>query len=105
MRSITRKDGTYYDFISQWGYDIQLAVYQEIVRQNTGDILPTFICAVTKETPINSAVIHIPQNILDKALYDVQSHVERYYEIFTGRETPIGCEYVILVLVKETKLH
>lgn len=91
MRSITDSNGEYYDFISQWGYDIQLAVYQEIVFQNTGEQLPCYIVAVTKETPINSAIINIPQSILDNALYKVKDNIERFYEVFKGEVEPIGC--------------
>lgn len=91
MRTITNRNGEYYDFISAWGYDIQLAVYQEIVRQNTGEQLPVFICVVTKETPINSAIINIPQNVLDVALYRVTENVERFYKIWKGEVEPVGC--------------
>ncbi|MEE3499201.1 MAG: PD-(D/E)XK nuclease-like domain-containing protein, partial [Ruminococcus bromii] len=37
------------NFIEAWEYDLQGAVYQEIVRQNTGKKLPFFIAAGTKE--------------------------------------------------------
>lgn len=48
MASITDlkwvKDIGYLDFVRYWGYDIQGAVYQEIVRQNTGEKLPFLHC-------------------------------------------------------------
>lgn len=91
MATVTRKDGRYIDFITPWGYDIQLACYQEIVRQNTGEKLPCFICAVTKENPINSVIVQIPQTILDIALYQVESTIQRYYDIWMGATDPIGC--------------
>ena len=91
MRTVTNPQGEYYDFITQWGYDIQLACYQEIVRQNTSEQLPCFICAVTKEIPINSVIVQIPQYILDKALYKVEAEIQRYYDVKMGKEQPIGC--------------
>lgn len=91
MRSVTNSAGEYFDFITPWGYDIQLACYQEIVRQNTGEKLPCFICAVTKETPINSVIINLPQYVLDKALYKVESQIQRIYEVKMGKLEPIGC--------------
>lgn len=91
MRSITNSDGSYYDFISAWGYDIQLAVYQEIVRQNTGKQLPVYIAVVTKESPINSAIVHIDQHTLDLAMVLVETHTERFYDLMTGKLFPIGC--------------
>lgn len=91
MRSITNSKGEYYNFISAWGYDIQLACYQEIVRQNTGEQLPCFICALTKENPINSAVINIPQEILNQALYIVQSEIQHLYDVKMKNVEAVGC--------------
>lgn len=91
MRTITDNKGNYYDFISSWGYDIQLAVYQEIVFQNTGERLPTYIAVVTKENPINSAIVHIPQEVLDSRLEEVGENATRFYEIWQGLTIPIGC--------------
>jgi len=91
MYTITDSRGNYIDFISKWGYDLQLACYQEIVFQNTGDRLPVYICAVTKENPINSAVINIPQVVLDRALYSVQADLSHYYDVRRGIVLPKGC--------------
>lgn len=91
MRSITDRSGNYYDFITNWRYDIQGAIYQELVYQNTGERLPFFIVAVTKETPINSAIINIDQNTLDLALDEVKGKSKHYYDIWKGLEVPNGC--------------
>ena len=91
LRTVTDNNGEYYDFISPYGYDLQLAVYSELVRQNTGEILPCFICAVTKEKCINSVIVKIDQVFLDRALYVVESNIQRYEDLRRGRITPIGC--------------
>lgn len=91
MASVTDRSGNFYDFISPWGYDIQLACYQEIVYQNTGEKLPCFICAVTKENPINSIIVNIPQVYLDIALYKVQENIKKFYDIKMGKIEPVGC--------------
>ena len=91
MRSITNRQGDYIDFVSMWGYDYQGAIYQEIVRQNTGETLPFFLIAITKEEPINSAIINIPQEILDTALETVKSSISRYYSIMKGELQAEGC--------------
>lgn len=91
MKTVTDNQGNYYDFVTPWGYDIQLACYQEIVRQNTGEQLPCYICAVTKEKPINSVIINIPQPFLDKALALVESEIQHLYDVKVGKEPPIGC--------------
>lgn len=91
MRTVTNRAGQYIDFISQWGYQYQGAIYQEIVYQNTGERLPFFILAVTKETPINSVIVEIPQEILDTSLETVKSTIARYYNIWKGEVQAIGC--------------
>jgi hypothetical protein len=91
MRSVTDRRGQFVDFITPWGYEIQMSCYQEIVYQNTGKKLPCFICAVTKESPINSVIVNIPQTYLDIALYNVQEKIGHYYNIKTGKEEAIGC--------------
>ena len=91
MRTVTNSSGQYIDFISQWGYQYQGAIYQEIVYQNTGERLPFFIVALTKEEPINSVIVNIPQEILDNALEEVSSTIKRYWDIYNGLEQAEGC--------------
>ena len=61
MASITDlkwvRDLGYLDFVRYWGYDIQGAVYQKIVEQNTGKKIPFFIAAATKEKEPDIRVI------------------------------------------------
>lgn len=91
MRSVTDSKGNFIDFITPWGYDIQLACYQEIVFQNTGEKLPCYICAVSKTNTINSVIVSLPQNLLDKALYDVECNIKRYYDVAQRVIEPVGC--------------
>ena len=91
MASVTDNNGNFKDFITPWGYDLQMACYQEIVFQNTGERLPVYICAVTKENPINSVIVNIPQSYLDMALYRVESAIEHFYDIHIGKIEPNGC--------------
>lgn len=91
MRSVTDSRGNYIDFITTWGYDTQLACYQEIVRQNSSIQEPCYICAVTKENPINSVIINIPQVYLDMALYKVECNIARYYDVKMGKVIAEGC--------------
>ena len=91
MRTITDNRGKYVDFISMWNYDIQLACYQEIVYQNTGVRLPCYIAVVTKETPMDSAIIQIPQSILDQAMIYVRAKIVDYWGLLHGEREPEGC--------------
>jgi len=91
MRSVTDKEGNIVDFITPWKYDVQLACYQEIVRQNTGNQLPCYIVAVTKESPINSIIVNIPQEVLNTALYRVEETIEELYQAYIGERLPDPC--------------
>ena len=53
------------NFVEYWGYDIQLAIYQEIVRQNTGKKLPTFLAVATKESTTDFAILEIDNERLE----------------------------------------
>lgn len=53
------------NFVEYYGYDIQMAIYQEIVRQNTGLKLPTFLCVATKENVTDFAILEIDNDRLD----------------------------------------
>ena len=52
-------------FITYWRYDLQGAVYQELVRLLTGKRLPFYLAAETKEKVSDIDVVHIGQDHLD----------------------------------------
>ena len=79
------------DFIEAYGYDIQGAIYQWIVEQNTGKKLPFVLAVATKEENCDKALIQIDQEYLDKALELVKSKCERYDRIKKGLLYPVGC--------------
>lgn len=96
MASITDlkwvKDIGYLDFVRYWGYDIQGAVYQEIVRQNTGKKLPFYIAGATKEKEPDIRIIHVTDNYLDEALHMVESTMPRILRVKNGEAEPDKCE-------------
>lgn len=86
------KSGHKVSFIEAWGYDIQGAIYQELVYQNTKQRLPFFVCAITKEKVPDLAIISIPQERLDYCLELVKANAPRYEAIKKRLEEPIRCE-------------
>ena len=96
MASITEvkwvKDLGYLDWVRYWGYDIQGAVYQEIVRQNTGQLLPFYIAATSKEKEPDIQIIHVTQNFLDEALELVRSNMPRILQVKEYGAEPDRCE-------------
>lgn len=96
MSSITKheyvRDVGYLDFIRYWGYDIQGAIYQEIVRQNTGKRLPFYIAAASKEEETNIEVIHVTDNFLKDAMSMVEAAMPRILRVKSGEVKPDRCE-------------
>lgn len=81
------------DFVEAYGYDIQGAIYQEIVRQNTGERLPFILAITTKEECPDKALLEIDQEYLDKALEMVIELAPRYQLIKQGLVEPQGCNH------------
>lgn len=87
------KDTGYEKFYHYWGYDLQLAVYQEIVRQNTGEKLPCYLAVITKEDEPDYGVGQLMQSELDAALTEITPYrVDRILGLKAGEIEPIRCE-------------
>jgi hypothetical protein len=91
MRSL-RSPNLFEPMIKYWGYDIQAAAYQEIVRQNTGETLPFFFVVATKETPAHLEVGQISQFNMNDALETVRTYIRRFWAIRTGKLEAERCE-------------
>lgn len=87
-----RSPNLFTPMIEYYGYDIQAAVYQEIVRQNIGKRLPFMFDVATKESPAHLALGEINQYNMDKALDVVRSNILRYQKIKTGELQAERCE-------------
>lgn len=96
VESITKpkwvRDIGYLDFIRYWGYDIQGAIYQEVVYRNTGLRLPFYIAAGTKEEEPDIEVIQVTQNYLDEAKNMVEMNMPRILRVKNGEVEPDRCE-------------
>ena len=93
-----RSPNLFQPMVKYWGYDLQAAVYQEIVRQNTGDKLPFMFVVATKEQPAHLAVGEISQWNMDEALDVVRKHIVKFQNIKAGqleaeRCEDYGCDY------------
>lgn len=61
-----------------WAYDLQGAVYQEIVRQNTGKTLPFYLAAATKEKVPDIDIVHLNPKSIDYAFEKFKGSVEMF---------------------------
>lgn len=81
------------NFIEAWRYDLQGAVYQEIVRQNIGKKLPFYIAAATKEKETDLAVVEVSPAYLELELENFKQKVMLYDAIKKGLVGPQRCEH------------
>ena len=75
-----------------WGYDIQGAIYQEIVYQNTGKRLPFVLVAATKEKEPDLCVLEMSQAAMDFELDRFRENIVRIDAIKKGLIKPERCE-------------
>lgn len=79
-------------WVEAWEYDLQGAVYQEIVRQNTGEKLPFYLAAVTKEKEPDLAIVEVGQEYLDFQLERFRKQVQFFDAVKKGAVEPERCE-------------
>ena len=80
------------NFVEAYNYDIELALFQEIVYQRTGERLPCYIDGITKESPSDVGVFEIRQPQLNKAMQKVENKIYRIKNILDGKIAPHRCE-------------
>lgn len=78
-------------FITQYGYDIQGAVYQEIVRQNTGKVLPFYIAAASKEPITDIEIIQLDDDIMAYKLSEMSLYIPEVIKIKRKEKEPVRC--------------
>lgn len=80
-----------YRTLPLWRYDLQGAVYQIGVEAVTGERLPFYLAAATKERVVNLDIFQIPQATLNLALNEIRANIGRYAEVKAGLVPPKAC--------------
>lgn len=91
LREITFRKGWKQSFIETWGYDLQLGIYQEIVRQNTGETLDCIIAAVDKQEYPDLDCILIPNEQLEFQREQLRWKMQRIIDVKNYNEEPRRC--------------
>ena len=91
LRDVSYKNGWKQSFIEKWGYDLQLGIYQEIVRQNTGEMLPCIIAAVDKQDYPDLDCILIPDEQLEFQRNALRWKMQRIIDVKNYNEKPERC--------------
>lgn len=80
-------------FVEKWGYLIQVAVYKEILRQNTGiNDLEAFIIAITKQAPPDKIVLRFNLEDYEIGMNQVEEKIDRVLQVKNGLVKPTRCE-------------
>ena len=79
-------------FYLWFDYPTQLSIYREIVRQNSGSVLPCFIAAIDKKPHPRPEVIQIEDILLDNALEEVKRNCQKIIMLKNGEIDPIRCD-------------
>lgn len=82
----------YVSFLEKFDYVLQMAIYQEILLQNTGIKYKPFIIASTKEAVPDKAIFHFEQWRLDDAIEEMQDKLFRYDLIKQELVEAVRCE-------------
>lgn len=79
-------------FITYWRYDLQGAVYQEIVKQKLGKRLPFYILAATKQDPPDVRLFRVDQTDMDVQLDSLRRDLPDIDAIKRGKAIPERCD-------------
>ena len=92
-RKYIADSGNWETFYRSFSYDIQLAIYREIVRQNTGQTLRCYIAAVDKKEHPLPQIIELSPKLLDEALETVKAKIPTVKMLKSGEITNyVRCE-------------
>lgn len=89
MRSMERIMGK--SFVEHWSYDLQMAVYSEVVRKVTGQSLPTYLAVVTKQEPPDKDIIHVPGWRREELLGEIERDMPHILAVKSGVIPPQRC--------------
>ena len=79
-------------FITYWRYDLQGAVYQELVRRKIGKKLPFYILAATKQDPPDLRLFKVDQADMDVQLDSLRRDLPDIDAIKKGKAIPERCD-------------
>ncbi|MEY9980367.1 PD-(D/E)XK nuclease-like domain-containing protein [Lysinibacillus sp. RC79] len=86
------KYSKYASFVEAYDYVLQMAIYREIIYQNTGAYYVPYIVAVTKETPPDKAILHFDDSRFEFELEYAKEHLPSIVAAKSGNKDPKRCE-------------
>lgn len=85
----------YVPFIQAREYDMQMAIYRELIKQTFGKTCEPFIFAVSKQTPPDKLAIDFngvdDRYRMEDDLEKIKELQPHFWKVMTGEEKPIAC--------------
>jgi hypothetical protein len=80
-------------FINKYDYQAQIAIYAEILKQNTGlvDYLEPYLIVVDKQDTPDHEVIYMGKSFISDKLAEIESRLEHIIAVRDGELLPIPC--------------
>lgn len=80
-------------FINKYDYQAQIAIYAEILKQNTGlvEYLDPYLIVVDKQEIPDHEVIYMGKNFITDKLEEIKSRLEHIVKVRNGLIEPIYC--------------
>lgn len=86
-----KENKCYMPWYYYYGYVLQMAIYQEIAKQNYGKIFETHLIAATKEDVPDIQAIHFDNSILKIELEEFSNNIIYYDKVKKGLEIAKPC--------------
>jgi len=81
----------YVSFIEEYGYVLQIAVYEKLLEMKYSKPFTGYIYAVTKEAVPNVAAIEIEDLKKEFELSELEKNIDHIYRVKNGQEVPEEC--------------
>ncbi|MBO9166203.1 PD-(D/E)XK nuclease-like domain-containing protein [Lactiplantibacillus pentosus] len=78
-------------FVYAYNYQLQMAVYQELIKQQFGVTCKPYIVAVSKQDPPDKQAIDLPEYRLTNAMKQVLESQQHIQDVIKGEADPIQC--------------
>ena len=80
------------DFATAWDWPLQMAIYQKIYEEVSGERMPCYLAVITKETPPDIRIVQIEQERMDAELAWLEQALPRFEAVKSGAIDPERCE-------------
>lgn len=82
------------NFVEDRGYHMQMAIYQELIKQTFGIDCQPYIFGVSKQIPPDKIAISFDgdgQFLMNQALEKIKNDQDRFWQVLMGEEKPKAC--------------